>query len=36
VPKQPLLDEASLPEHLDVFWLRDCFEEFSLRELPVR
>jgi uncharacterized double-CXXCG motif protein len=54
VPKQPLLDKASLPEHRDVFWLRNCngfiviserfadtlrrlgFEEFSMRELPVR
>ncbi|WP_257461797.1 SitI6 family double-CXXCG motif immunity protein [Archangium lipolyticum] len=54
LPKQPLLDGASLPEHLDVFRLRNCpgfivinerfadtlhrlgFEEFSLRELPVR
>lgn len=53
-PKQPLLDKASLPEHLDVFRLRNHhgvillserfvdtlhrlgFEEFSLRELPVR
>jgi hypothetical protein len=42
--QQPLLDGASLPEHLDVFRLRNChgfivrlgFEEFSLRELPVR
>jgi uncharacterized double-CXXCG motif protein len=54
VPKQPVLDRASLPEHLDVFQLRSRagfivvnerfadtlqrlgFEEFSLRELPVR
>jgi uncharacterized double-CXXCG motif protein len=53
-PKKPLLDAASLPEHLDVFRLRNGtatlviterfartlqrlgFEEFSLRELPVR
>ena len=53
-PKQPLLDKASLPEHLDIFRLRNFigvivlnerfvdtlrrlgFEEFSLRELPVR
>ncbi|QRK10859.1 hypothetical protein JQX13_12750 [Archangium violaceum] len=54
VPKQPVLDGASLPEHLDIFRLRSRdgviviserfadtlrrldFEEFSLRELPVR
>jgi uncharacterized double-CXXCG motif protein len=54
VPKQPVLDSASLPEHVDVFQLRSRagftlinerfadtlhrlgFEEFSLRELPVR
>jgi uncharacterized double-CXXCG motif protein len=54
LPKQPLLDKASLPEQLDMFQLRNCpgfivinerfadtlqrlgFEEFSLRELPVR
>ena len=54
LPKQPLLDRASLPEHLDVFRLRNLtnfiviterfadtlhrlgFEEFSLRQLPVR
>ncbi|WNG42876.1 hypothetical protein F0U60_01295 [Archangium minus] len=54
MPKKPLLDGASLPEHLDVFRLRNFtsviviserfadtlrrlnFEEFSLRELPVR
>lgn len=54
IPEQPLLDKASLPEHLDIFQLRNClgfiviterfadtlnrlgFEEFSLRELPVR
>ncbi len=54
VPKQPVLDKDSLPEHLDVFQLRSRagfivindrfadtlhrlgFEEFSLRELPVR
>ncbi|WNG32382.1 hypothetical protein F0U61_01245 [Archangium violaceum] len=54
VPKLPVLDGASLPEHLDIFRLRSRegfiviserfadtlrrlnFEEFSLRELPVR
>jgi uncharacterized double-CXXCG motif protein len=54
LPKQPLLDKASLPEHLDIFRLRNAngvivlserfveilqrlaFEEFNLRELPVR
>ncbi|WP_257461791.1 SitI6 family double-CXXCG motif immunity protein [Archangium lipolyticum] len=53
-PKEPLLDGASLPEHLDLFRLRNGsatlviterfadtlrrlgFEEFSLREVPVR
>jgi uncharacterized double-CXXCG motif protein len=54
MPMQPLLDKTSLPEHLDIFRLRNFtgvivlserfvdtlhrlgFEEFSLRELPVR
>ncbi|WP_257461793.1 SitI6 family double-CXXCG motif immunity protein [Archangium lipolyticum] len=53
-PEEPLLDGASLPEHLDLFRLRNGsatlviterfadtlrrlgFEEFSLREVPVR
>jgi hypothetical protein len=54
VPEQPVLDKTSLPEHLDIFRLRNRhgfivlnerfadtlrrlgFEEYALRELPVR